>query len=233
MSFLTAMQSASIRLIGQRPTAFFSSTDQFEQEIVDLANEVAKSIADDHDWQPLIRTHTISGDGVTTAFPLPTDYDRQLLDSNIYDATNWAWGYQRVVRNDEWLYLQVRDFSMITPGFWTLLENQFQFLPAPGDDAEAKFLYVTKNIVRDENSIAKASFTADSDTFILDERLLTLGVMWRWREQQRMDYGSDQANYEALFSSLAGRDGGAKPISTTGRRWPGMRFGTAYPWPLG
>lgn len=232
MSALTAMQSAAIRIFGRKLTTFFSSTNTFEQEMVDLINEVAKSIADNHDWNALLKTHTIIGDGVDTTFPLPSDYDRMLLDGSIYDATNFAWGYQRIVRPDEFLYLQVRDFSIITPGFWTMIGNEFQFLPAPSDQAQAKFLYITKNIVRDENGNLKENFTADSDSFVLDERLLTLGLIWRWKEQKKMDAGSDQANYDALFSDLSGRDGGSKPIRTPSRM-SSFRGRIAYPWPLG
>ena len=232
MTALSAFQSAATRLIGRRPTTLFSSTEQFQVEMVDLITEVAKSIADNHDWNALTKVHTITGDGVETTFPLPSDYDRMLLDGSIYDATNWAWGYQRIVRPDEFLYLQVRDFSIITPGYWSMLGNEFQFLPAPGDQSQAKFLYVTKNIVRDENGNLKEGFTADSDTFVLDERLLTLGLVWRWREQKKMDYGADQANFEKLFSDLSGRDGGSKPIRTPSRLM-GFRGTPAYPWPLG
>jgi len=232
MTVLSAMQSAATRLIGRKPTTFFSSTQRFEQEIVDLANEVAKSIADDNDWQGLNRIHMITGDGTTTAFPLPSDYGRMLLDSNIYDSTSWAWGYQRIVRADDWLEFTIRDWAIITPGMWCLLQNQLQFVPAPSDQSTAKFLYITNNIVTDENGAEKTSFTADSDTFSLSERLLTLGIIWRWREQKRMDFGTDQANYDALFSDLAGRDGGARPIIRNGRR--NIYRGTVgWPWPLG
>ena len=233
MTVLSALQSASVRLIGRKPTTFFSSTNKFELEIVDLANEVAKSISEDHDWQGLMKGHEIVGDGTTTAFPLPSDYSRQLLDSNLYSATNWAWGYQRVLRYDEWLYLQVRNYTMITPGWWILLDDQIQFLPAPKDGDQARFVYVSNQIVTDTNGNPKASFTADTDNFALNERLLTLGVIWKWREQKRLDYASDQANFDALFSELSTRDPGAKPIATAGRRWPGARFRMAYPWALG
>lgn len=233
MTVLSAMQSASVRLLGSKPSTFFSSTNKFEVEMVDLANEVAKSIAEDHDWQEMMRTHLIQGDGTTTAFPLPDDYSRQLLDSNIYDASNWAWGYQRVRRYDEWLYLQVRNFTMITPGWWILLNNQVQFIPAPGPDAQAKFIYISNQIVTDTNGVPKTSFTSDNDNFVLDERLLTLGIIWKWKEQKKLDAASDQANFDALFSHLSNRDAGANPIFTTGRRWPGMRFRGAYPWSLG
>jgi hypothetical protein len=42
MSVLAAMQSAAIKLIGQKPQVFFTSSDVFEMEIVDILNEVAK-----------------------------------------------------------------------------------------------------------------------------------------------------------------------------------------------
>ena len=77
MTVLQAMQSASLRLIGRKPSTFFSSQDTFEMEIVDLANEVAKVIADQHDWQVLTKVHTLTGDGVTTSFSLPAGHSRK------------------------------------------------------------------------------------------------------------------------------------------------------------
>lgn len=232
MTVLSAMQSAAMRLIGRKPTTFFSSTQRFEQEIVDLANEVAKSIADNNDWQALTRVYTLTGDGSTTAFALPSDYDRMLLDSRIYDSESWAWGYHRIVRADEWLQFTIRDWAIITPGMWTMMENQLQFVPAPSDQGVAKFLYITNEIVTDEDGVGKESFTKDSDSFVLNERLLTLGIIWRWREQKRMDSSTDEANFNQLYSELAGRDGGARLIIRNSRRNL-YRGNVTWPWPLG
>src|SRR3546814_5777256 len=44
MAILAALQSASLRLAGQRPASFFGSSGLLEQELCDLSNEVAEDI---------------------------------------------------------------------------------------------------------------------------------------------------------------------------------------------
>ncbi|WP_210243966.1 hypothetical protein, partial [Brucella melitensis] len=92
MSILSAMQSATIRLVGQKPAVFFTSSDQLELEIVDLVNEVARDICRYADWQALTKVYNVPTDGVTEIFDLPEDYDRQLLVTDIQDLNNWVWG---------------------------------------------------------------------------------------------------------------------------------------------
>ncbi|GMB80541.1 hypothetical protein NN6n1_13230 [Shinella zoogloeoides] len=232
MTLLTACQNAAVLLLGRKPDTIFSSTDVFSLEMQVLANEVACDIARSHDWQALVRTHSIMPDGVATTFPLPTDYGRMLLDSEIYNQTNWAWGYTHVTRADDWLRMKVQDFTVIVPSAWTMQGDQFEFLPAPSSSATAKFVYITKNIIKSETNQAKANFTDDEDKFALSERLLTLGLVWRWRELKRLEASTDQANFEKAFAEIAARDGGSKIIRKGGRPIYGD-FRIAWPWPLG
>ena len=92
MSVLSALQSASIRLVGEKPAVFFGSSGQTEIELCDLLNEVARDILDFADWQGLTKIATISGDGETADFDFPADYSRQLLRSDMLDASSWFWG---------------------------------------------------------------------------------------------------------------------------------------------
>ena len=67
---------------------------------------------------------------------------------------------------------------------------------------------------------------------MLPERLLTLGLIWRWRAQKRQEYAEDLRNYEIALSEEIGRDKGSQIIAVGAARWPG-RVGTSYPGPLG
>src|SRR3546814_3845312 len=54
-------------------------------------------------------------------------------------------------------------------------------------------IYISKRWARDAGTDGyKAAFTSDSDTFLLPERLLTLGLVWRWRENKKLDATGDQ-----------------------------------------
>lgn len=231
MTILSACQSAAIKLLGKKPDTIFSSAAKFELELQDLCNEVATDIAKSHDWQALIKVHTITGDGTTDAFALPDDYARMLIKSDILDKNDFAWGYRRVIDINEFITLR-NDGIVALPGSWILYGNQFEFVPAPALGAEANFPYIDKRYAADSGGTPKAAFTTDDDVFRLPERLLTLGLVWRWRQNKRLDYGEDEANFAKAFAEESGRDRGSRIIRTGPARWPG-NVSVSYPYSLG
>lgn len=233
MTVLSAAQSALIRLVGRKPSTVFSSTEQTVVEVADLVTEVATDIMKSHDWQALTKFHTINGDGVTAAFDKPDDYDRMALAQGISDNQSWFWGYSQVP--DLTLWTQIKNgfyLGVATPGWWMLLGNQFQFLPAPGADAVASFPYISSHFARSGTGVSKAEFGNDDDTFVLEDRLLTLGLIWRWRAQKRLEYSEDLQTYEIALSQAQARDGGSRVIRNNGSRLPSGTV-LAWPWELG
>lgn len=232
MTVLSACQSAFVRLVGRKPTTIFSSPDQMEIEMGDLSTEVAIDIMKSADWRALTKIHTLAGDGTATAFPLPADYDRMVLGQDVEDGNNWLWGYTAVYDLSEWIRITTSGFTAITPGWWIILDGQMQFSPAPASDAEAVFPYISNLIGRTAASAPIAAFTQDSDSFVLEDRLLTLGLIWRWKAQKGLEYAEDMATYEAALSQAQARDKGSSVIR---KGWGNRRPGSypAWPWPLG
>lgn len=231
MTVLSAMQSAAVRLIGRKPSTFFSSQQTFEVEIVDLLNDVADDIAKSHDWQALTKVHTITGNGTDEAFPLPSDYDRMLIDSDVFDPNNWAWGYFHYTNLNRWLRDKAQGFTMI-PGGWIMLADQFNFFPIPAAAANAEFPYISGELARSTAGAPQSAFQSDDDVFVLPEKLLTLGLIWRYRAQKGMGYAEDMQNYEIALSQAQARDGGSKVIRSNSRVRRG-NIGIAWPWELG
>lgn len=232
MSFLTAAQSAAIRVIGQKPTTFFSSTNKFELEMTDLANEVAADLVKYADWRRLITLKQMPGDGTTIGFNLPTDYDRMPVSQEVGRANWYTWGYMDAPNLNFWRDL-INGLTSPNPGYWLILNGQMQFMPPIPVDTTAEYYYISKNIVVDgTNGAAKSTFTQDSDSLLINERLLTLGLIWRWRAQKRLEYAEDLQNYEILAAQESGADRGAS-IQRMGRRVYVSGAQYAYPRALG
>lgn len=234
MAILQALQSAALRLTGSRPSVFFSSTEQLEAELVDLINEAARDICATQDWQALTAVKTFTGDGTEETFPIPSDYQRMLLDADMQDLNNWAWGYGHVTDINQFLYRKARGFEPY-PGAWIMYGGQFHFSPAPPTGQTATFPYISKNYAIDNDGVAKAEFTKDDDTFVIEggERLLTLWLVWRWRENKKMDSTGDQENFVKAISELGSKDAGSRIIR---RNWSGLNrynWVHAWPWELG
>jgi hypothetical protein len=225
MALLDALQSAGLRLIGRKPGTFFGSPEVFEMEACDLVNEVAQDIAKYQDWQALIRLAELSGNGVIEVFDLPGDYDRQMQSAVIQDGSTWAWGYQRFTDLNAFLFAQARGFNG-SPGGWTIYGDKVRFTPAP--TGTAMYPYVTRNWAKSANGEAKSSFTADNDEYLLPDRLLTLGLVWRWRENKRLDASGDQEAFVKALDEYAAKDKGSRVYRSSSRR---SFRGTHLAWP--
>lgn len=198
-------------------------------ELVDLLQEVATDIATAFDWQALSKFKGQAGDGSTTAFDLPTDYDRFPVGGEIRSEV-WERGrFSPVTSLDHWQ--DIKDtLTTGAPGYWILIDRKLNIWPAMSSDEMAKYWYISKNVAVSSTGTEKAAFTADSDTFKLDERLLTLGLVWRWRAQKRMDYAEDLENYNRALAETGGRQK-ARNILAMGRSKVGTHSGVNLAFP--
>lgn len=208
MTILTAVQSVALRVVGTTPNAVFSSTEQVTRELLDLAQDVAIDIARAAEWRRLV---SIANHAGGTAMPVPADYDRMLVGQSPYGMSEFA---------------NVSDYMDATAGRWTgegwiLMGDEFRFWPAPS--GAVSFPYMSCDVVKSADGVRKRRFTADDDEYVLDERLLTLGLLWRYRAQEGLDYSEDMANFELALAKAMNADKGARVLSPD-RRLPGSYY---------
>lgn len=230
MTVLSAARAAAVRLNQVPPTSLFTTSVEFDLEMASLANESAEAIAKIYDWQKLIALKTMTGDDVTTSFPLPTDYDRMTLKSTVQTSA-LSTPYAQVRDLDQWLYFQLHPETVI-PGYYIILGGAMQFNPAIPTGVTAKYYYMRNTPILDANSGPISAFTADTDTFVLPERLLRLDLIWRWRSSKKMEYAEDMATFEMALEQEIGKDKGSR-ILVTGRKRMPADVTPAYPAPLG
>lgn len=222
MAILASLRSATFHTTGERPDAFFGSGDHTAEEMAELSNEVAETILQHHDWQRLTKLHNFAPNGTDT-FPMPADYSRQLVNADIMQNQTRAWGYEHIQDINEFL-LRKRSGVMLSPGAWIIYGGEMHFAPAPTE--ESSFPYISSHFARGVDGITKAAFTEDTDEFLLPERLLTLGLIWKWNAQKGLIKGDEQADFEIALGQYATKDAGSK-IIRFGRSMP---RGAIFPW---
>lgn len=226
MTILSVCSDAAIELSQTEPTTLFSTTDRFAKELRVQANKSAVAIMKAYDWQALTKRATITGDGSTTAFSLPSDYDRMALKTNLASSASNI-DLVKATDLDQWDYFQ-NHMSTTVPGYWMILGGEMQVSPAPATGVVHSYYYISNNIAVGD----KSAFTADSDVFVLPERLLTLSIIWRWRASKRMEYAEDMQNFEIAMSEETARDKGSRLLVVGRQRIP-FSVSIAYPGPLG
>lgn len=206
------------------PTAVFGSTEREHIELAEMANDVAEKLVEDHDWQALTVEHTITGDGVTEIFDFPDDYDRMILNGNVWNSRT---------RNpvdpldlNTFLSRDVRGFDVYSA--YVIIGNQIRIQPIMEAGETVVFHYIKTTCIKGAVSVAhEQCFTSDDDEFILDNRLLRLGMIWQWRESKGLPYAEDMENYERALMKEVRSERGSKLIVLGGNKLRGYK--TAYP----
>lgn len=231
MTVLQAIKDAAPWIGTPIPTLVYGSTDRTWVEMGALANEVAKQIAAAAQWSALTKIATITGNGSATDFPLPTDYGRMTKNADLRSASYPFYPLKHILSASDWLAITN---SGIQPfrGIWILLAKRINILPVRGNGEAVKYVYISKNIVLDTNSVPKEAFTDDTDSFVLSERLLRLGIIWNWKVSKGTDYQEDLANFNQALADEIGDDRGPAAIAVGLPKFPSGAQ-TAYPYPLG
>lgn len=215
MTVLDCFKQASRRLLAQDQNSLFTGSDPFQIKMQAIISEAILDMAQQHDWLALTNLCTLTTDGSTSDFDLPADYDRMLVKADVHSSI-WSDNYNAVEDLDEWTQLQ-RFMPSTVPGYWIIYGGKFHLIPTPRENENPCFWYISNNLVKDADGTLKPLFTADADTFLLDEQLLTLAMIWRWKQAEGLDYAEDMQNYEVRLSRIAAKDHGSKPIRSNRR----------------
>ena len=176
-----------------------------------IARRIAADIIAEHEWQKLRTIRTITGDGTTADYDMPSDFDRLPRTKSLWSSRLGS-RYCHIEDLDQWLGMDVLNYDQAMNA-WTIYGDQIHFKPTPSSGETISFWYQSNLIARPSGGGAnKAAFDADGDTFRLSERLLKKGIIWRWRAGKGLPYAEHQEDYETVKERLIGADGGARGI---------------------
>ena len=212
MSLLTLCQGAARQLNLPVPATIVGNDDETAVLLLRLASEEGESLMRRYPWQILISERvitTLAQEEQTAA--IPADYDRMLPDT-MFNRTTRRW-ITGPLSPEDWQQQKALVQVYVNPvyrirGDALLLTNP----PAAGETVA--FEYVSKNWCRSSGGTLQNDWALDTDVGRLDEKLMTLGLVWRFRQVKGLSYGEDFAQYERRVTDAMMRDGTKPRIST-------------------
>lgn len=214
MSLLTLIQNTAGRVGITRPTSAYSSTDQQVIQLVALAQQEGKELAKRHSWQKLTSEKTFTSIAAETqTSAIPDDFDR-FVDETFFNRTMKRF-VDGPLTPQEWQYHKGVVATTIIEAF-RVRGNSLMLTPTPAAGSTYAYEYVSKNWCESSDGTDQSAWAADTDVGILDEELMTLGVIWRWQRAKNLDYAESFNTYEMQVAQAITRDGG-KPRLNTGR----------------
>ena len=146
------------------------------------------------------------------SYSLPSDYDFMI------SGTQWDRGYRWQV------------FGPLTPQEWQVLKSglsptgprrRFRLMggmyyldPVPYDSNLLVYEYLSNDFVNSIGNTATTAnvFTSDSDTYVLPDDLMILGLKFRYRKAKGLEYGDDEDAYQRALQRELGRDTGSRVL---------------------
>jgi len=211
MSFLTLIQDAMALSGLDEPSIAYASTDPTVTLFKKLSLVEGDALSRRFDWRQMKKLGALAGDGSSTVFTLPTDFDRLATGLPIWIDESPQLPLQ-MVNDDEMLRYKVAQTDPVNP-VWRLIGNSIEFYPAPDSGDNIKLEYRTKYWIVDETETTrKARWTADTDLAVLPERLMTLGLVWRFKQAKGFDYAEDFRTYQIEVEKAGASDNGRQTI---------------------
>jgi len=213
MSCLSIIQSVSARLGLPKPSIAFSSPDLQTMQLLELLNEEGQELANRANWTALNKQasfNTLATEAQGSITTIAPGY------SFIINDTIWNRDLRRPVFGprtpQEWQQQLAFDIN----GPWSnfrIEEGVLRMFPVPVAGQQCVFEYASKNWVSATGGTTSATWTSDTDTALLDEQIMTLGLIWRFRCAKGLPYSEDQDKYEKRVLNAIARDGGRDSIN--------------------
>lgn len=205
MSLLSICTDAADEIGIERPATVFGSTNPSAQKLYRYANRVGNLLMKGYAWQILRAEQTFSalGQEEQTGI-LPADFDRFVPE------TFWNRSVKLLIsgpKSDlDWATLKAQNQTLYDAAYFILRGGSVFIYSAPSANANLAFTYVKNTWAASSLGIPQTSFMADTDVSVIDEELVTLGVIATFLSGDGQPYSAAQQAFDDRFMQLTDND---------------------------
>ena len=167
--------------------------------------------------QTITMTQQASGTGTGSVVLAQTAYDLPFDFETITNRTQWDktkhWEALGPEDPQQWQWLKSGYISTGPRIRWRILDNQFQVWPPMNTQEYIGWEYKSKGYVRSATGEVKNSFTADTDTTVLDDRVIVLLTKMKYWGIKGFDTTVVSQDYQRVLSIAKAQDKGAPNLS--------------------
>lgn len=206
---LEIIQDVLDRLCVRKDVDTIDSSDDTQRQMLALLNEEGKELTATYDWQELVR------ETVTAA----QDDSSKFADQGSIEEL--CPGFARICNHC--IYLDGRSWPLVGPLsvtsrtyskaggmsflFGYYIQEGHLFITQPTSSSQSlRIAYITRNWVQAADGTMKSKTLIDTDVPLLDDRLLTLGVVWRWLSRNGLPYQQEWLNYNSALVEKKAND---------------------------
>ena len=211
LTCLQIVQTVCRRIGILAPNAAVSSSDPQILQILSITEEEGQELEERFNWQGLqteTTFTTVAAELQGTLATIAPGYE------SIVNDTIWNRTLRRPVygpkSEPDWQQSKAMQINGPFNSF-RIKNDSIYFYPNPAAGQTCAFEYITKNWISTSTGSTSEIWTNDADTPLIDDRIIILGAIWRWKAAKGLDYAEDFSKYERRVMNKMAKDGG-KPI---------------------
>lgn len=220
MTCLSIVNDVLSRLSQTTTNDAVGSQIQEVKTVLALCNEEGQDLAARYPWTALQTEETFTtvateDQGLVATIAPGLDY--------IVNDTIWNRSLRRPVfgpRNQQ-SWQQQKAFAINGPwSSYRIMGGHLKMYPVPTAGQDCYFEHISKNWCENAaGDTTYSSWNANDDVSLLDEQLITLGTIWRWKKLKGFEYAEDFNTYERRVTNSMGRDGGKDWLNTCNTKY--------------
>nr|CRH05495.1 conserved protein of unknown function [Candidatus Magnetococcus massalia] len=213
MSLLTMVQKATDMIGINRPSAVVNSQDPTIKQLLSIAQVEGTSLSQRGEWAVLTQEASFETVVDQSAYPLKQiapDFDR-MVGQTLWSRSG-QYPLQGPMTPSAWQGGQVNQMAAPFKQF-RLRGGDLLIHPTPAAVEQIHFEYQSANWCQSSLGNGQSSWQADDDTGLLDESLMLLGIIWRFKQAKGFAFQMELMEYEKRVSAAMGRSGGAAVLN--------------------
>jgi len=188
------------------PATFVTSSDQNTVQILSYLTAAGQDLCLATDWEWLHKEFTITADGVTTTYDLPTDF-AGFVSGAFWNNTSRL-PVIGPLTTQIWRLLKARLLGGNTISVqYRIINNKVEFYAAPASGQVLITDYYSRGWILQADGVTyRDNPQGDDDTVLFDPRLIIPLTKLRWREGKRFDTTAAKQEFENAWDLVLGRD---------------------------
>lgn len=225
-TFLQLIQQAANEIGIPEPSQIIGAQDEQSKQLLALAQREGKDFSvlanKNGGWQALHNEYTFTTVAAQQAYALPSDLE--YFVQRTYWDDSYKWELLGPITAQE---KQILKYGVIASGprrKFYVRSNQMYLDPIPETTGDTiAYDYFSNAWCQASLGNVQTRWTADTDTYRLDEDCFIQGIKWRFLRAKGLDYTQEKADYEMDCQRVMARDGGSRDLPIAGGTY-GARF---------
>ena len=146
---------------------------------------------------------------------IASDYDR-IVEESFFNRTQKRPVFGPISAQD-WQFMQAVVAATLVESY-RVRGDSILITPTPNGTDTYAYEYVSNLWCQSSGGTGQSAWASDTDTGVLSEELMTLGIIWRFLQKGGFDYAEAFRDYELQVADAILKDGGGKRRLNFGQR---------------